>query len=77
MRTDASTGLKSSGGDPGWSNQARGAVFEYVGVKSLTVIGPVTRKIYFFAAHGARAGVDQRDAEGLRRVPLLVQSRRG
>jgi hypothetical protein len=71
------TGSGTSGGGSGRELPAGLAVFEYAGATSLAVIGPVTRRTYFFGATGVRLEVDRRDAEGLRRVPSLVQTRRG
>ncbi len=71
------TGSGISGGGSGRELSAGDAIFEYAGPTSLAAIGPVTRRSYFFHAPGARLEVDRRDAEGLRRVPSLVQTRRG
>jgi hypothetical protein len=40
----------------------------------LTVQGPVTRRLYRFAAPGAVVAVDARDAPSLARVPQLRRS---
>jgi hypothetical protein len=48
-----------------------GAEFTYIGRTSLTVTGPGTGTVYRFATAGASLRVDRRDAEALRRVPVL------
>lgn len=48
--------------------------FQYIGGTGLTVQGPVTRKLYRFAAPGAVVAVDARDAPSLARVPQLRRS---
>jgi hypothetical protein len=45
--------------------------FRYVGSRSMTVFGPVTRHHYRFAGPGARVAVDPRDARSLAGVPKL------
>ena len=45
--------------------------FEYTGTSRLTVIGPVTRMRYDFAAYGARLNVDRRDSSAIEKVPSL------
>lgn len=47
------------------------AVFAYVGRTALTVTGGATGRQYRFAAPGALAAVDCRDAPSLRQVTLL------
>jgi hypothetical protein len=51
------------------------AVFEYVGATGLSVIGPVTRRLYRFEARGAQVVVDPRDALAIARVPNVRQVR--
>ena len=48
--------------------------FQYVGLRGMTVIGPVTRRVYRFAAPGAVVAVDGRDAPSLDRVPQLKRT---
>jgi hypothetical protein len=45
--------------------------FEYTGQTALSVVGPVTRTTYHFAAPGARAFVDGRDSIPLATVRSL------
>ena len=45
--------------------------FEYTGTSRLTVIGPVTRTRYDFAAFGARLNVDRRDSSAISKVPSV------
>lgn len=45
--------------------------FQYVGATGLTVIGPVTQKVYVFVRPGTQVSVDVRDARSLAAVPLL------
>ncbi len=45
--------------------------FQYIGASGLTVQGPVTKRLYRFAAPGAVVAVDARDAPSLARVPHL------
>jgi hypothetical protein len=45
--------------------------FQYIGASGLTVQGPVTKRLYRFAAPGAVVTVDARDAPSLARVPQL------
>jgi len=47
-------------------------MFEYRGRTSLTVVGVVTRRIYWFAGPGARVAVHARDAESINGVPDLA-----
>jgi hypothetical protein len=46
-------------------------IFEYLGVTSLTVIGPNTGRTYRFAQPGARVEVDERDQEAVAHIPKL------
>lgn len=46
-------------------------VFEYVGRTTLRVVGPATRRDYWFSQPGARVAVDGRDAAGLAAVSQL------
>jgi hypothetical protein len=48
-----------------------GVEFTYTGRTSLTVRGPGTGVVYRFPMAGASVRVDRRDAEALRRVPVL------
>lgn len=47
------------------------AYFQYVGQKTLTVLGRETRKIYRFDKPGVVAAVDRRDQRALEAVPTL------
>jgi hypothetical protein len=47
------------------------AVFEYIGDRTLTVVGQGTGVAYRFSGHGARYTVDGRDRASLARVPQL------
>lgn len=47
-------------------------VFEYVGSTALTVVSPLTHKVYRFEKQGARAEVDHRDRSWIAFVPSLV-----
>jgi len=47
-------------------------VFEYVGATALTVVSPLTHKVYRFEKPGARAEVDRRDRSWIAFVPSLV-----
>lgn len=44
---------------------------EYVGERTLVVMGQATRQTYRFAGRGARLPVDRRDRASLARVPGL------
>lgn len=44
---------------------------EYVGERTLVVMGQATRQTYRFAGRGARLAVDRRDRSSLARVPGL------
>jgi hypothetical protein len=48
-------------------------VFEYVGATALTVVSPVTGKVYRFAHRGARADIDPRDRSWVSFVPSLAR----
>lgn len=50
-------------------------VFQYVGRHSLTVVGPVTGRVYQFWGAGATAAIDPRDAPSVAAVPHVVQIR--
>jgi hypothetical protein len=50
---------------------ASGAIVEYVGRTALTATGPVTGRLYRFAASGARLKVDARDLPALAKVAVL------
>jgi hypothetical protein len=45
--------------------------FQYLGATGLTVIGPVTQRVYVFIGPGMQVSVDVRDARSLAAVPLL------
>ena len=45
--------------------------FQYIGKKSLMVIGRETRRLYRFRRPGAVVAVDQRDQRALEKVPTL------
>jgi hypothetical protein len=47
--------------------------FTYAGNTSLTVTGPVSRRVYRFFANSGAMAVDARDAASLARVPNLRQ----
>ncbi len=47
--------------------------FEYVGRRSVHVVGAVTRRSYWFAQPGARQVVDARDGASLAGVPEVVR----
>jgi hypothetical protein len=51
----------------------RAVTFEYRGRTSLTAVGAVTRRLYWFAGPASRVPVDPRDAESLDGVPSLVR----
>ena len=51
------------------------AVFRYEGEGSLTVIGPVTGRKYWFERNGAELAVDLRDRIAVTRVPNVRQVR--
>ncbi|MEO8034971.1 MAG: hypothetical protein ABI837_11120 [Acidobacteriota bacterium] len=48
------------------------AVFRYDGPASLTVIGKVTGRKYWFAQAGAELAVDMRDRSSVSQVPKLA-----
>lgn len=50
--------------------------FNYYGKTGITVTGPVSSRVYRFAASGAPMLVDARDAASLARVPNLRAVRR-
>ncbi len=49
----------------------RDVVFENIGQVGVTVVGPVSRRSYYFDRPGARATVDSRDHRALARLPIL------
>jgi hypothetical protein len=49
--------------------------FQYIGVRTLTVIGPRTGRRYRFDTPGALVAVDGRDKQALAGVPTLRQVR--
>jgi hypothetical protein len=51
----------------------RAVYFRYVGTASLTVVGPVTGRVYKFSGSGSAAATDPRDAPSIAAVPHLVQ----
>ncbi len=48
-------------------------MLEYRGDGSLTVVGSVTRRIYWFSRHGARVALQPGDAEPLSGDPDLIR----
>ena len=50
-------------------------LFEYLGRTGLSVIGPITRRLYRFDAAHSRVLVDPRDAPAIARVPHVKQTR--
>jgi hypothetical protein len=50
-------------------------IFEYVGTTQLTVLGPVTQKLYRFDGPRARIAVDSRDVPSVAAVPKLRRVR--
>jgi hypothetical protein len=52
---------------------SRPVTFEYEGHTSLTAVGAVTRRLYWFAGRKSRVAVDSRDAESLDSVPSLLR----
>jgi hypothetical protein len=44
---------------------------QYVGKTAMTVLGPVSGKIYRFSSPGERVELDRRDLTGLASVPKL------
>ncbi len=56
---------------PAVSQARTGAVFEYAGDSALTVVSPVTKKVYRFERPGARIAADPRDTPWLTFVPQL------
>lgn len=66
---------RSAGGPPAGASPGAGTVeLEYVGEKTLVVMGQATRRIYRFAGRGARLSVDRRDRASLARVPGLWET---
>jgi len=55
----------------GSTSPAKAVVFEYLGRTSLTAVGPVTGKKYFFDRAGARVEVDQRDRYSMASIAQL------
>jgi hypothetical protein len=49
----------------------RGTTFRYLGTSSLTVIGPMTHRVYVFRGPESELSADIRDASYLAAVPLL------
>ena len=47
------------------------AIFEYVGLTTLTVKGPVSGRTYRFDKPGTQITVDGRDAYGLSTIPVV------
>lgn len=47
-------------------------VFAYAGATALTVVSPITRKVYRFDRPGAKLEVDRRDRSWLAFVPQLM-----
>ena len=48
-------------------------VFQYLGGRSLSVMGPVSGQMYHFVGHGARVAVDSRDRRSLANITGLRQ----
>ncbi len=46
-------------------------IFQYLGTTAVSVIGPVTRRLYRFDRPQARVAVDARDASSIAAVPNL------
>ena len=51
------------------------SLFEYVGATALTVVSPLTRRIYRFEQSGSRVEVDARDRSWVAFVPNLARVR--
>ncbi len=47
--------------------------FRYVGGSAITVVGPMTGRVYRFWGAGAAAAADPRDAPAMAAVPHLMQ----
>jgi hypothetical protein len=47
--------------------------YRYIGLRSLTVHGGVTGKVYYFAKQGDEMLIDQRDVPGMANVPNVTQ----
>lgn len=56
------------------STQAAQIRYRYTGLRSLTVNGGVTGKMYYFAEQGDEVLIDQRDVPGMAGVPNVVQA---
>jgi hypothetical protein len=65
-----------SGPHAGSSPDAGTVELEYVGERTLVVMGQATRQIYRFGGRGARLSVDRRDRASLARVPGLREVER-
>ena len=66
---------QSSPAGPAANLPAGKATFEYAGETALTVVSPVTKRIYRFERPGARLEVDLRDRSWLAFVPDLAMVR--
>jgi hypothetical protein len=60
---------------PAYGAPPSAAIFRYEGQESLTVIGPVTGRKYWFERNGAELAVDLRDRIAVTRVPNVRQVR--
>lgn len=47
--------------------------YRYVGLRSLTVHGGITGKVYYFAKQGDEMLIDPRDVPGMAHVPNVTQ----
>lgn len=56
-----------------YSTQGAQVRYRYVGLRSLTVSGGVTGKVYYFAQQGDEILIDQRDVPGMANVPNVTQ----
>ena len=54
---------------PGYVPPSTVAVFRYEGAGSLTIIGPVTGRKYWFEQNGSELAVDPRDRAAVAKVP--------
>lgn len=61
------------GGKAAVSRGLPSPVFEYVGGTALTVVSPITRRIYRFEKTGTRVTVDVRDRSWVAFVPNVVR----
>jgi hypothetical protein len=52
--------------------RVRTVIFEYVGSTALTVVSPITRRVYRFDRPGARVEIDARDRSWVTFVPNVA-----